>query len=855
MRRSLFENYEPALVRPARLLPNFYARLTQFCVAYAWAFVISWTVLTIACGTFTITHLNFNSLQHLTFQNRSKTAQYMARFEENFPNLYGMSNLTLSSKNTENLKLARRDLQAKLEDRSDLYSTVLSPGEGSYYDIYGMLYLSVEQVKAHVEYALALHPLFQAIAEQPTADSLSTLVNQVSASIELGRDPQMMDDLFKEAAKSTQSLMKGIERPVDWTVIAGLNADPSPNEAHFVVVPRPGRNEAAAEFLKASATQVLPQTANQSDKVSIFAEMGDGANKSEPQVLPTPNIIPLLVLAGVLIAFVYFAILGQLGLIAMLASPPIVTLSVASALFTLLLRDTALSFWLLTLGLALGTLHFSARLTFASLQANTAARTKTSALMLAAQKQGRVVLWLWPVIVAPWAGWALTGESTYVALVLVTVLSLLVGCLASLTLVPAIASLTPGGMKWTAAEWLLPLYHGFSNRKIWQFMARGLAMISLVAACTGFWAAPSLLPKNASGNSTAEKPVYVLAENQSEVDRILTQLKTLPEAEKVQWLGTFLPSQFAEKQKDLAMLKDQFSSITPLQPQDPDVLRDQITTLQESLKSIANSPSTRPTLAAAANEFRQSLALLSSTGNDKDIEVFEKRMFGAFNVLSQRAEALAALNPPDMQALDARLKSLFVSNQNLFRLTVTAKTGVSQTQLATKLAEMGLSVVSPTLVIQSSGAQTLRSSLIILLAAVSFGVLTVAVGVRDVKQVLVCAITTAIVVGVCAVMAVEQHLTAAPVPLLLLCMALSHGFALCAKTSLKMPVTEGAVPEAIPATESWVIPLSAMALVLPVVLITTGPQTTPLIQLSAVLCLVSAICGLWVQPLTRWLQG
>jgi uncharacterized protein len=850
MRRSLFENYEPELARQPRLRPNFIALAVQFSARFATAIVLFWLVFTCACALYSINYVKINSFKNLNFSLTSKPARDMARFEKNFPNLYGLSSLTLSSKNAENIKQARKELQAKLEDRADLFANVLSPGAGNYYDVNGLLYLSSEQVKEHVDYALALRPLFQALAEQPTTDSLATLVNQVSVSIELGRDPQALDDLFREAAKSTQALMKGQERPVDWTLIAGLNADPSPNDAHFIVVPHPDMNDEAKAFLDKAIKDVIAPYSNRPDKIFVFEEVGSSDQAVEPPKSAAPNIVPLVVIATVLSAFVFFAMLGQFSLAAMLAGPALVTLSVASALTTLLLRDVALSFWLIILGLALCTLHFSARLTFASLEAFTAARSRTTALMLAAQKQGWVVLWLWPVMLAPWIGWAMIGDHTFALLTVVVALSLLIGCAASITLAPAIASLTSGSIQWTAAEWLVPVHETVFATPAWKYVVRGLLTLPVAAAAAGFWLSPHILRINEKLPSQLEKPVYVLAEAQTDVERILSQLETIPQAEKVQWLGTFLPSKFSEKQTQLIRLKDQFIPTTPSQPQDPLVLRDQISTLLASLQNIANSQATRPALAAAATEFRQSLELLSATSQDTEIALFEKRMFGAFNVLSQRAEALAATAQPTIDALDPRLKSLFLSDDGLFRITVTAKKGSSQSELASKLAELGLAVVNPTLVAKTKKAQTLRTSFIIL-AAAGLGLLALAVGVRNLSRMLVFVISTAIIFGLAALLAVWRNAAAEPLPLLVLTITLSHLFAYCAILSLKKPISNRAVPEAIHATEAWVAPLLILAVALPSLLLKTGGGATPLIDLATLVCAATAVAGVLLEPLNK----
>ncbi len=852
MRRSLFDQYQPQDIKLPRIRPNAFARLAQFCFRNSTFTILFWVLLSIACIALSSQTMKPQGIAPLSFTESSSAANDMARLTANFPNLYGLSKITLSSGNSENIRLARKVLLAKLEDRPELFAIILSPGAGSYYDINGLLYLSPEQVQGHVDYALSLRALFSAIAERPNTQSLATLVNEVSASIELGRDPQGLDALFNEAAKSVQALMRGVERPVDWTVVAGLAVDPAPKEARFMIVPQRGKNAEARVFLATAVRDVIGPFLNDANKIVAVEEFGDSTDKTKSTISSPKNIGPAAAIATLLFIFVLFAVLGQAGLASMMAAPAFVTAAVATAMFAIVLPQNALSYWYVILSLGLCAIVFSARYSFSALAAFTATRTRTSAVMLAGQQQGGKLAWLWAIMFAPWAAWAVVGDIRLMTIAAVAGVSLAAGYVSSLTLIPAIAARIRGPIRWDAVAWMLPVYHDILALPFLKVLIRVLAVLAFLTAAFQLWSTPNMFTKL---KNFEERPVYVLASSPAEVDAILTKLKSIPQAAQVQWLGTFLPGDVLAKQRSLAALGDQFAPISPIQAQDPADIRDQVATLLGSLQAIATSPLTRPELAAAAQEFRRSLVLLNATSNDREIQLFEKRMFGSFNVLPERAKALSEIAVPNFDALGPQLKSLFLSPQGLFRLTVGASKNVSDSALATTLADAGFAVANPALMQSVTDQLIFRKTVTILIAVLGFTIMAMMSNLRSVARMTPTFVSMAMLAVLVSALAVWQRELINQQFLLLLTPTLAIFAAIAAYLYGQENKDGDEIAEAIEGSEMWLPTLLCAAIAAPCLFVNVQPLASILIEMAEMMLLMALILTVVQRPLSRWLQA
>ncbi len=680
--------------------------------------------------------------QAFEFKSTSKSQKYLEDLNLNFPNLNALIAINLSNDKQEVLKADRIQLVSTLESQKEMFDVVFAPGTGDYYETHGILYHSLEDVKARVAYAKSLLPLFTAVAAAPATASLATLVNEVSASIELGRDPQGLDSLFAESAKSIQALMTGNERLVDWTTIAGLNIETLPNSVLVFALPKSGYNEQALAAVNSAISQIPT-----GDGTATLVDQSSQIVKLQKNSPSQKNLWPAVAIAIIFVGFALAAALGQFSLTLLIVAPVLITFAAMSGPFRFLVSQTILASWPMLATLFLLTVQSAARFSFIVVEALNVARSRESAVMLASQKQGRGLVLL--MVAAMLMLCSLFGLNNYTASVsaCIMICALAIGLLATLTLIPALMNVQETAANWNASEWLAPLHDALFNNRIWRVTRNVLALAAILIAIAGFWFAPKLFIHEplVEPNDAA---VNILAKTPDEAEAIVKKLKTIHEAQSVRWLGAFLPQQVEEKLVALQELKEQFPRITPLMPQTADMLREHISTLQDSLQAIANSTATRKELSASADEFRRSLEVLSATSSNTEVMALENRIFGSFNVLADRAETLAKLDQPSLQTLDPQLKSLFLSEQNVFRLEVTPASGLSNAALAKVLASQGFHVAQPSLATAEQFLQQTQSIYVMGSLVAVAGFLAVLLATLSLSSILACLFALAIFTGI-----------------------------------------------------------------------------------------------------------
>ncbi|MDE2445699.1 MAG: hypothetical protein KGO94_05940 [Alphaproteobacteria bacterium] len=771
----------------------------------------------------------------------------MAILQRNFPNLQSLIAVTLTSPDSGVLKNARTAVIVGLEAQHDEFDMVFAPGTGEYYETHAMLYHSREEIEARAAYALSLRPLFSAIAQAPSADSLSTLVTEVSGAIKQGRDPQGLDDLFDQSAKSLQALMQGANLPVDWTVIAGLNVDPSPTTSVILVLPKPGRDQIALSALKQTLATVAQQTAAKATVETTIPPAIRNANTE------SDRSVQMVILALILVCLVLGSGLGRVNVVTLVLLPVAVALCASGVLASLLLPAHIFALWPVFGAVALEALIMAVRAALALVEARRESRNPEISIMLAAQRQGAGLAKLAALNAAVWLGLLVSGAQRQISITATALAGLAAGYFAAQFLVPALAKLFGSTIGWLAEAWIDPIYKALFHNSIWPKFRLTLTFLLIAAAVAGAVIAPQALKPVVTEIATSQ-PVNIVVGSTTDAQAVLTKLQSIPQAGSVRWLGAFLPQEVEAKLKALASLQDQFPKIGTLNAQTPDDLRYQISTLQETLTEIASLPATRPALAAAANTLRQSLEVLGATSANTEIIEVENRIFGHFNDLAARANFLATLAKPDMATLDPRLKTLFLSPTNIYRLEVMPVLGVSNAQLARLLYDSNLAVAHPSLVTESALQSAKTNFTIVLAAVVVLGLAALAITIGEVAGIVAAGIVTALLLGLFGgaiawwQFAFDETLLLVGAGLVALC------YGVIATTFLKAEVSSIGAPAALHATEAWLPSLLIWACAIPIILLGTDLQLPNALMMAAGSALSVSAIGFLLRPLTLALR-
>jgi len=832
MAQSLFDdlrsrNIEP--FSPPKLKPNFLARVVRFCWRRAWWVVAVWVVIAAAASGLAFRNATAPQGQLLPVPVSTRAMDEAAA---NFVRLDMLQTITLSNPDPQLLDDQRADLLQTMRQRGDIYELVFAPGTGDYYESHGLLYHPLDEIKGRVAYALSLRPLFTAVGDAPNAGSFAILVNEVAAAIKQGRDPQGVDDLLSESAASIQALMQGEDKPVDWARIADLDSDNTSTTVTVLALPRRGQAAAAG----ATTEKLLNVLRSASDtQASVFKTDGPSL-----QVVTTPVEWPRAA-AGAMIGLVFASLilalaLGRLRLIAVIFVPVAVVAAIIAACVIGLAGADWLSFWPMALGLVVIATALSVHFALCAVNQAAGMEATETNLMLAAQERGTECLWIAGLMFGPWAGLlALRTEST--SQLTLFVLALVLLSLATVfTLGTALFRLAPEAAKWRAGEWLIPAHRALFETGQWQFLARSLGAALVLAALGLIFFAPV-----EDGSIKLDAPVTLLAKTQVEAEMTIARLKSFPAAEGVRWLAMFLPQAAQDKRDALQGLKDQFPRITPVASAGEQDLRDEIDTLQQSLKDIAEAASTKPKLKQAADEFRRSLALLAATSGDAQIRQLENRLFGGFNRLADRADLLTSIETPSLETLPPELVTLFGSPDNALRIEVIPATGTSNASLALTLEQAGFNVVHPAVVQRAEADAKLKAILLALGSGIAFGFVLLVLAFAGLTPLVGAGLMlfASLVVLVAAERLLQNSWN---LPWLLGTFTVLSS--LMAALYLT-PTSRGST--ALSAVELFLVPAMGLAVMLPLQLLNTGPIAAALVPMAVGLALVATVIGLLQQ--------
>lgn len=829
MTRSLFDElrsrFEPP-PEPVKIIPNAFAEVTRFAWRNAPAVILGWIAL--ACIGIVASVLLFRSP---SLEPASLPSGHTVSSATGLASLEDLQTIRLAAKDPVKLRDEQSELVAKLKSHDTVFSLVFSPGIGDFYDDRDLLYRSLDEVKGRVAYALSLKPLFAAFAEKPTAESMATLVTEIAGSVSAGRDPQGLNDLLSESANSVQALTVGDDKPVDWAKLADLEVVDSAANASIILLPKPGKESEARNL----SLHMLDEFRHSTDTTATFT----GAPRSAPVKSNTPfdglrfasGLAIGLLFAGFLLALGF----ARISLILAILAPVLVLAPVFAAVQFVSFSSGWLAYWPLWLSALLLTgqvsLHVVMALVTKSIQ-----RAREASLMMTAQHEGKSAVLLALLCAAPWIALVIfrSGDTVLSAGLAVVFAVLSTAC--ALTLPAAIFRLAPRGVQWRAAQWFVPAHRVLFETGRWQLLSRIFALLLVVVSCAAIMALPTK-PHDAP----RDVAVTVMAENKTQVETTMTRLQSFSRAKGVRWLGTFLPTQGSEKVEALKDLKDQFPRIQPVRLASPDAvpdIKDEIDTLQDSLKSIADASTAQPGLKASADAFRRSLAILAATGNAQEIAQLENRLFGGFNRLADRADALAALEPPDLAGLPDELHQIFGKAEGPFTLEVTPADGVSNADLAIDLENAGFDVRHPAAIEQVDARAQTTAVMWVLGGGVLLILFILAYAFDDMRSAM---IALAIIIAAALAMGALERFWSHDWNLTWLLVLVAVLSQLAASVYLS-PADKGS--SARMAMEVFLAPVLMVTLAVPLTLLNAGGITSDATFLACGLALVAVVVGL-----------
>ncbi len=576
---------------------------------------------------------------------------------------------------------------AALRGESKLFETVIVPGDGAFYDTYGLLFLPVQDIDNRVARLLQMQPLYYAFSQAPSLQGLSALIGEIARSVAGGRSPPGLERVLLAVSGAVAAEVEGRPSAVDWIDVAGLKLS-NDNKRWFIIAkPVAGQEQAAANAARLATNQI------------------DGLNWSFPPQLAAgsaENLLRDLFVPAILSAFAITVVL-MAGLssvrqtIAVMLSAGAALAFSAGLMVTLRPLLDAVT-WSFAAAVVTPALLFALCVAIPFGEARARGKSAATAVMLAAHRAGPRILVFAALAEVLWLSWlprqidslAIMAASVSAGIAIAVVLSLL--------FVPALLAVGRHSAGSGNFHWIDDAVSGPASSSARNTRAL-VALVAIAAAlfCTIF------VPNVKFGDAQTRPPlgdafsapvsagaVHLLASPQQATD-LVRRVGTVVEAGALRWVEQFLPRDVAVKRNALTALADllpEANADTP--PADSAALSQYLAQLEADLRIIANHPSADEGLRQAAHRLRRALDLFRAT--DKlsvaHVQKLEGAIFQGLPALAREATRLSRLPEPKIADLDAGLRGLFVAADGTWRFEVLPKPGVTALTFAAAMRRL-----------------------------------------------------------------------------------------------------------------------------------------------------------------------
>ncbi len=665
---------EPKPDMRRRLKPNGFARLARTSARSCNTVIIAALFVTALAVSVATVILRFDPGQpaRLVLDQRTRSAQ--DNLERHFPGIEStfVAHIELDDAGAAR---ARADaVAARLAQRTDLFATVFVPGTGAFYRKYANLFRDVAEVERSVAWALQMQPLYHALASAPHLPGFAALVNEIGRAVSRGRSPPGLSGLLAVAAATVEGEIEGEARPIDWPELAGFSATMESKRWFVIAITRPAKEREAAAFASAVSTPAA----------GLQWHFPPGAQRTAGDITGE-LMIPLG--AGLVIALIILGIgLGAPGFAVPVLLTGVATLGLTAGVASLLTPQLdAVSWAFAPAALAPATL-FCIVLTLAHAQARQRGSEPMTAIMLAAQRHGGLLVALAVLMEIFWLTWLLRDITSLRETAALGAFAIALAFILSLTLLPAMLYAFD---RWGEVKrhWLDALM----ARSMGPNLRNGRQIIVLLVIATSvfcgvfvpgvrFGDAPRQpRPVVPLDTPAAEDAVHFVVQAGESARRAVKQITELPQTGAIRWVDQFLPADAEQKLQHLRQLDGYLAGLPVAQASAYAASEATFTALDAGLRQISGDPATSPDLSEASHRLRRALSLYtnSETPTPGSIKRLETALFSGLVSLPAITSQLAGLAVPTINELDPALRQRFVSKDNLWRIEVLPKHGVS----------------------------------------------------------------------------------------------------------------------------------------------------------------------------------
>ena len=143
--------------------------IVDFCRRFKWFVVALAALATIGCGHYAATHFSINTNTNDFISAKLPWRQNLIAMDKAFPQRADQIVVVIDGKTPELAEEATERLAERLKTRSDLFSSVLRPDGGPFFNKNGLLYLPVAEVQNTVDGLFKAQPFLSVLASPTRA--------------------------------------------------------------------------------------------------------------------------------------------------------------------------------------------------------------------------------------------------------------------------------------------------------------------------------------------------------------------------------------------------------------------------------------------------------------------------------------------------------------------------------------------------------------------------------------------------------------------------------------------------------------------------------------------------------------
>ena len=537
--------------------------LVELCRRHAWAVLVLAVLASAASGYYASQSLGVDTDTGKLFSSDLAWRKEQVAFDAAFPNSTNQTVVILDGKSADAVADGTEALTTALKQRPDLFLTVYRPDGGEFFDRYGLMFQSTQELGDLSNQIAEAEPLLGPLDADPSLRGLFGVFDQALFGLEHGEDAAAkLGGPMDSFATATLSVIDGHPQPIDWGKLM-TGKPPRPEELrHFiqiqpkldysVLLPGQPADDAIMDIAKSLHLEEKGVRVRLTGDVPLndaqFSSVTEGAGRNTAISMFAVIVILLIGLRTprAIVAIVLTLVFG-LMLTAGFATAAVGTLNMISVAFAVLFIGLAVDFGI----------QFSMRYRAELFQLAAESKPVDNgvALSLTARHMAAPLGLAAAATAVGFYSFLPTDYKGVSELGLIAGTSMLIALFANLTLLPALLAILPmrGHPAETGFAWAAPGDHWLQRHaKLTLMIAAVLGIAALAAIPTVHFDGdpldlqdPKLPPVQAAQELTRDPQtapsIDLLTANLDQAKALSDQLSKLPEVRQVLTLATFVP--------------------------------------------------------------------------------------------------------------------------------------------------------------------------------------------------------------------------------------------------------------------------------------------------------------------------